>query len=169
MASIDLIIKDKSKIEPILSRARGLIERAIVAGDVVVRLCRPNKSREQEAKYHAMIGDIAKTVSLPMIDENGDAINGVMVKHKPDVWKAKLVHEFEKELKIQGIKLRKPSRKTMSLDGSEVLTLRASTTEFNKVHGSMFIEFLYQIGTELGATFSEKSLAYYDEVRNERN
>jgi hypothetical protein len=165
MASIDLIIKDKSKIEPILSHARGLIERAIVAGDVVVRLCRPNKSREQEEKYHAMINDIAKTVGMPVYDAVGNVLPGFVTKYDSEFWKAVLVDGFEQELKEQGINLRKPSRIVRSLDRERWVSLRASTKDFGKQHASMFIEYLYQIGTELGATFSEKALAYYDEVK----
>lgn len=164
MASIDLIIKDKSKIDPILSHARGLIERAIVAGDVVVRLCRPNKSREQEEKYHAMINDISKTVKMPIYDSMGVIVEGVNRSYSPEVWKAQLVDDFEQELKQMDKTLKKPGRVIRSLDGKRWITIRPSTTGFSIEEGSWFIEFLYAKGAELGAVWSPVTTTNYNEV-----
>lgn len=162
--SIELEIQDAGRVDSVLSYARHLISKAIQSGAVAVILGRPSKTREQEEKYHAMIGDIAKTVFMPVIDSDGHIVPNLTKKRDRDHWKAVLVDDFEQELKAQGIKLRKPSRIIRSLDGSRWITERASTKDFTVEHGSMFIEYLYAKGIELGATFSEKAKAYYDEV-----
>lgn len=164
MASIDLIIKDKSKIEPMLSHAKGLIERAIVAGEVVVRLGRKNKSREQEEKYHAMINDISKTVKMPVYDSMGELVEGVARSYAPDAWKAQLVDDFEQELKQMGKQLKKPSKVVRSLDGERWVTIRPSTTGFSIEEGKLFIEYLYAKGAELGAEWSDITTTNYNEV-----
>lgn len=163
--SIELKIQDASRVDSILSHARHLIGEAIQGGAVSVILGRPSKSRDQEAKYHAMINDIAKTVQMPVIDAAGNIVPGVTSKHDAEFWKPVLVDGFEQELFVQGIRLRKPSRTVRSLDGKRWVSVRASTKEFSKQHAAMFIEYLYAQGVELGATFSEKAKAYYDEVK----
>lgn len=163
--SIELKIQDASRVDSILSYARVKISEAIQSGAVSVILGRPSKSRDQEAKYHTMIGDIAKTVFMPVIDAEGNVWPNLTKKHDSVYWKAVLVDGFEQELRGHGVKLRKPSRIFRSLDGERWVTERASTKEFTVQHGSMFIEYLYAQGVELGATFSEKALAYYDEVK----
>lgn len=162
--TIELKIQDAGRVDSILSHARQLIGKAIQAGAVSVILGRPSKSRDQEAKYHAMIGDIAKTVHMPVIDAAGNIVPGVTSKHDAEFWKPVLVDGFEQELLAQGIRLRKPSRTVRSLDGKRWVSVRASTKDFSKQHAAMFIEYLYAQGVELCATFSEKSLGYYDEA-----
>lgn len=163
--SIELKIQDADRIDSALSHARHLISKAIQSGAVSVILGRPSKSRDQEAKYHAMIGDIAKTVQMPVVDAAGNIVPGVTTKHDSTYWKAVLVDDFEQELRSQAIELDEPSKIIRSLDGQRWVSIRASTKSFSKGHGSMFIEYLYAQGLELGATFSEKALAYYDEVK----
>jgi len=129
------------------------VKKALPGGPVVVTLGRKAKTRAQEEKYHAMIRDISKTVDIGalLVDE--------------EVWKAKLVNEFEQELKRNGDKLPKPSRWTLSFDGTQAISIRASTKDFPSEYASMFITFLYAWGTEHGARFSDESLRYYDEMK----
>lgn len=89
--SIEMKIQDASRVDAILSYAREKIGEAIQSGAVSVILGRPSKSRDQEAKYHAMIGDIAKTVQMPVIDAAGNIVPGVTSKHGAEFWKPVLV------------------------------------------------------------------------------
>ncbi len=153
---LPLTIHDAGMIDKVMNQARELVTRGIVAGAVLVTLGRPKKSREQENKFNAMIDDIAKSVEMPHVGKSGRVFNDQKVKYSFDVWKAKLVDAFELELKEQGIALRKPSQTVSSLDGQRFITIRPSSTEFTKPHGAMFIEFLYAIGSELGAVWSDE-------------
>lgn len=165
--SIDLEIHTPEAVDKVLNHARSLIQKAIAGGTVLLTLGMLTKSREQEQKYHAMINDIAKTVWCAVYDEFDQIVPGMRRQFDAEHWKAVLVDGFEQELKEQGIKLKKPSRIVRSLDRQRWVSLRASTRDFGKQHASMFIEYLYQQGTEMGATFSEKALAYVDEMAME--
>jgi hypothetical protein len=131
--------------------AWSCIKEMLKGGVVLLEIGVESKSRQVERKYHALINDIAKTVRLDQ-------------QYSTESWKALLVDAFQVELRSQGIELRHPGRMEMSFDNQRIVSIRPSTTKFTKKEGSMFIEFLYAWGTERGATFNEKSLAYYDEV-----
>jgi hypothetical protein len=140
-----------------MSRVWEAVNKGIKAGPVVVILTRLSKSREQEKKYHAMIGDIAKTV-----ERDGR-------RFSTDVWKALLIDSYENELINMGEGLTHPSKVVISLDGMRAVTIRASSKKFRKSEASGFIQYLYAFGVENGATFSEQSLAIYEEYKEAKN
>jgi len=148
-----LVVQDDSWLSRVMSAARDMISQALPGGPVLVTLSRPTKSRLQECKFHAMIGDIAKTVKV-----DGKA-------YSSEVWKALLVDGFEQELLSQGECLAHPSKTVVTLDGMRAVTIRPSTTRFRKNEASQFIEYLYAFGTMSGAVFSEKSIQVYNEYR----
>lgn len=113
------------------------------------------RSSDQNAKFHALIGDISKSV---VFDGN---------QYSLDVWKALLIDLFEKELEANGESLTRPSETVISLDKKSLVTIRPSTTRFNKKTTAQFIEFLYSFGSANGATFREESIAIYNEVSHE--
>ena len=80
-------------------------------------------------------------------------------------WKAQLMFEYEQELLSMGIKLRKPGFWVLSFDGQTRIYERASSTDFSVEEGSGFIEYLYKIGSEYGAKFSERSMSIYEQYR----
>ena len=122
-------------------------------GNIQLSLGQVVKSYMQQAKYHAMIGDIATTVVL------GE-------KHYSlKVWKAKLVTDFETEMENMGEPLDKKGQWTMSLKNTFPIYLRPSTKDFKKHEAAKFIEYLYATGIEYEAKFSEKSLAIYEEYK----
>lgn len=141
MASIDLIIKDKSKIEPILSHARGLIERAIVAGDVVVRLCRPTRNLEQNALQWVLLAEISK-----QLEHCG-------MKLSSEDWKALLTAAFENEVRM-----------VPNLNNNGFVMLGARTSKYSKKKFSEFIEFIYAAGSERGVEWSPVTTTNYNEV-----
>lgn len=128
----------------ILPFIKTQIVKFLEGGPVALQLSRPSKSREQEQKYHAMIGDIARQV-----DWDGK-------RHDPEIWKAWLIDQFEQELKANGESLRKPSRVIISLDQQRAITVRPSSANFSKSEGAQFIELLHKFGAEFGVVWSEK-------------
>ena len=83
-----------------------------------------NKSREQEEKYHAIIGDIAKQASH--MGSSWDS----------ESWKRLLVDQFMREQNLGG------SRVLPNLDGTGIVQLGFQTRKFTKEQASEFVEFL---------------------------
>ena len=122
-------------------------------GQIQLSLGQVKKSYIQQAKYHAIIGDIADTVTLGEI------------RYSLKVWKAKLVVDFEAELEKLGEPLTSKGQWTMSLKNQFPIYLRPSTTDFTVPEAAKFIEYLYATGIEYGATFTDQSMAIYAEYR----
>ena len=83
-----------------------------------------NKSRDQEAKYHAMLSEIA--VQAQHMGAKWDA----------ESWKRFLVYEFCKQLGLPQGQI------VPSLDGSGIVQLGLQTRDFSKERAAEFIEFL---------------------------
>jgi hypothetical protein len=146
-------ITDLTRLDRVMTAVKQVIRDALVGGPVVIECRRQSRSLEQNSKIHAMLRDISRTVE----------IDG---KHwSQDVWKALAMDSFEQELRSMGEGLRHPSRVVISLDGERAVTIRASTTDLLKAEAGDFITYLYKLGTEYGAKFSEQSLAIYEEYR----
>jgi hypothetical protein len=91
-----------------------------------------SKTLEQNEKYHAMIGDIAKQAQ-----HQG-------ARWSADDWKRLLLHEFAKQANLpQG-------RIVASLDGTGVVQLGLQSRKLTKEQGSEFIEFLYAWAAQNG-------------------
>ena len=147
-----LKITETSFLQPVLVKAADIIRDSLSGGAVELVIQRFSRSRDQNAKFHALIGDISATVE----------VDGRY--YSAEVWKALLVDDFEKERREMGEPLSHPGETVMSLDGRRAVTVRASTVKFRVSEASDFIEFLYAKGTEYGARFSDKSLEYYEEI-----
>ena len=96
-----------------------------------------SKSREQEEKYHAIIGDIAKQAQH------------MGAKWSPDDWKRLLVDLYcvEKQL---------PNGKVVpSLDMTGIVQLGMQTRHFTKEQASEFVEFLLAWCAENGIELKE--------------
>lgn len=143
-------------MRPVLDAVGNLVFKALEGGPVEIEVKRESKTRDQEAKYHAMIADIAKTVEID--GRHFDA----------EVWKAWLVDDFENEKKAMGETLHHPGRTVLSLDGTRVVTIRPTTTKFQRQEAGEFIEYLYAKGTELGATFTDYVTRLYEEEMKRR-
>jgi len=84
-----------------------------------------SKTREQEEKYHAMIGDIAKQAQH------------MGAKWSAEDWKRLLVDQYLREVEnIQG-------KVIPNLDGSGIVQLGYQTRKFTKEQASEFVEWLY--------------------------
>lgn len=98
-----------------------------------------NKSREQEEKYHAMIGDIAKQASH--LGSKWDA----------ESWKRFLLWQFAKDTNTNQGQI------VPSLDGTGIVQLGLQSRNFTKEQASEFVEWLHAWGAENGITFTEKT------------
>jgi hypothetical protein len=103
----------------------------------VLSLTEESKTREQEQKYHAMIGEISKQAQhLGATWDSGD-------------WKRLLVQKFCKDYALVG------GRIIPNLDGDGIVQLDFQTRKFTKEQGSQFIEWLHAWGAEHGIVFKE--------------
>jgi hypothetical protein len=105
---------------------------------LVLTLTEESKTREQEEKYHAMIGEIAKQAQH------------LGAKWSAKDWKRLLVNKFCKDYKLAG------GRIIPNLDGDGIVQLDHQTRKFTKEQGSQFIEWLHAWGAENGVTFSDQ-------------
>lgn len=115
------------------------IKAALVAGrrlELVVR--EESKSREQEEKYHAMIGEIAKQAQH--LGASWDA----------ESWKRLLVNKYCKEVGLTA------GRVIPNLDGDGIVQLDFQTRKFTKDQASQFVEWLHAWGAENGVTFTDQ-------------
>ena len=124
--------------------ARANAARAVQAAPdgYMVQVSEPTKKREQEEKYHAMIGDIAKQCEF---------MGG---KLDADDWKRLLVDMFAKVMRDLGTPLHHDGRVIPSLDYERVVQLGIQTRDFWVREAADFIEYLYAFGAEKGVRFT---------------
>jgi hypothetical protein len=98
-----------------------------------------SKSREQEEKYHAIIGDIAKQAQH------------MGAKWDAETWKRLLVDKYCREIGLN-------SQIMANLDSDGLVQLGFQTRKFTKEQASEFVEFLQAWATDNGVTLNEKTL-----------
>ncbi len=143
-----------TETEGLLSQFKRLYETAkeVIVNQPCELVLRPlTKSRGQEMHYHSLIADIA------LIRLDGSF-------HSPEVWKAKLVWDFEQVMKEAGTPLRHGGYTALSMDGRNVIQIRPSTTRFTVSEGSQFIEYLYSVGADLEVRWTDKRYLDYREA-----
>lgn len=114
------------------------VKAALAAGrKLTLEVKDASKSREQEEKYHAIIGDISKQAKH--IGSKWDA----------EDWKRLLVDKFLRETGF------KNSQIIPNLDGSGIVQLGFQTRNFSKEHASEFVEFLLAWCAENGIELKE--------------
>jgi hypothetical protein len=107
------------------------------------------KTRIQEEKYHAMIGDVARQAKH---------LNQVL---DTESWKRLLVAQFRQDSidneihRIADYWKRTEFRLIPSLDGRSLVTLGAQTRDFPKYVAAGFIEWLYHYGAENNIDWTE--------------
>lgn len=116
-----------------------------VAWKVKITLYKDPKSREQEEKYHAMIGEIAKA---------RPKYQGVEVDAED--WKRILVDCFARYRTQLDQPLKGTGRVVPALDGIGVVQLGVQTRRFNKETASDFIEFLHMYAAHAGIKFKDQ-------------
>lgn len=112
----------------------------------VVTVAEPVKSREQEEKYHAMIGEIAKQHKLFGRLWDTEDMKRILV----DQFRRDTIKEFAELWAAMGHVEMCPS-----IDGMGVVALGVQTRKFGKKLGSVFIEWLSAFGAENGIKTNE--------------
>src|SRR5690606_11777311 len=113
------------------------------------------KSRIQEEKYHAMIGDIAKHCTFM-----GEKLGA-------EDWKRLLVDAFVRVMREDAKSEGRPDpfksqgRVLPSLDGSGIVQLGIQTRKFSKRMAGEFIEYLYHYGCDNLVPWSDDSVSIY--------
>jgi hypothetical protein len=128
------------------ARQRAIDAVRMAADGEVVRISPPAKTREQEAKYHAQIADIARQCS-EFRDRGYD---------EDDV-KRLLIDAFAHVMREAGTPLHHDGRVVPSLDGRRVVQLGIQSSKFWKNEASQFIEHLYAWGAENGVEWSDEA------------
>lgn len=105
---------------------------------LVATFSEESKTRDQEKKFHGMIGDIS---------EQAEHLGS---KWGPADWKRLLLDKFARETGRVG------GRIIPNLDSNGVVEVGIQSRKFGKRDAIEFIEFLYQWGTENGCYFTEK-------------
>lgn len=105
----------------------------------------PKKSREQEEKYHAQIGDIAAQCEF------------MGQKWSEEEWKRILIDAFARVKAAEGDPLKGWGRIVPSLDGTGFVQLGIQSRSFSKRIGSEFIEHLYAYGAEHAVQWSDEA------------
>lgn len=112
------------------------IKQALDAGrPLIMDIQQAPKSRPQEEKYHAMIGEIAKQAEH------------LGAKWDAESWKRLLVDQFLRENGKGG------NRVLPNLDGTGIVQLGFQTRKFSKEQASEFVEWLLAWGAEHGITY----------------
>jgi hypothetical protein len=103
------------------------------------------KKREQEERYHAMLGDISK--QCEHIGRKWDA----------ESWKRLLIDDFAEIMRSSGTPLHhdESGSVTPSLDGRRIVQLGIQSREFWVSEAAAFIDYLFSVGAERGVVWSE--------------
>ncbi len=110
---------------------RNAAQAVMAAPDgYVVRIDPPKKSRDQEAMYHAMFGEISKTQTF--MGKKWDA----------ETWKRLLVDAFARVKAAEGEPIQGHGAMVPNLDHTGFVQLGVQTRRFTKKEASEFIEFL---------------------------
>lgn len=109
----------------------------------------PKKSREQEERYHAMIGDIAESCTF------------MGRKWGKEEWKRLLIDAFVRVMREEAKATGKPDpfagqgEVVPALDGHGFVQLGVQSRGFRKAVASQFIEYLYAYGNENGVRWTD--------------
>lgn len=126
------------------------VKAETLAGNrIAVRICEQNKSRDQEEKYHAMVGEIAAQVPVGGKLRDAETMKRLLV----DQFKADTLQDFADDWAKFGTIEMAPS-----LDGQRVVVLGVQTRKFTRRLACAFIEWLYAWGADAGVTFRETSI-----------
>lgn len=126
---------------------RMRVKAELVAGNrFAVRLVDQAKSRDQEEKYHAMVGEISSQLGGDLADVE-DAKRILISAFRIDTLK----DMADDWAKFGDMRMGRGLR-------GEVVLLGLQSRKFTSRLGSAFIEWLYAFGDETGVVFTEKVL-----------
>ena len=128
---------DKSQAKRLMTMLWPKVLVALDAGrKLTLEVKDASKSREQEEKYHAIIGDIAKQAKH------------MGAKWDAETWKRLLCDKFVREIGLS-------SQIMANLDNDGLIQLGFQTRKFTKEQASEFVEFLLAWCAENGIELKE--------------
>lgn len=130
-------LTDKTQAKALMTSLWPKVLVALETKQLSLELKDALKSRDQEEKYHAMIGEIAQQASH------------MGAKWDAEDWKRLLVWQFCKDSGLN------EGRILPSLDGTGIVQLGQQTRKFTKEQASEFVEWLHAWGAENGVTFEQ--------------
>lgn len=132
----DLI--DQQQASTLMNSLWPKVKAALAAGrKLTLEVKDASKSREQEEKYHAIIGDIAKQAKH--MGSKWDA----------EDWKRLLVDQFARDRMMYGAPI------LPNLDNTGIVQLGVQTRHFTKEQASEFVEFLLAWCAENGIELND--------------
>lgn len=121
---------------PVMNSLWPKVKEALSAGkQLTLEIRTASKSRVQEEKYHAMIGEIAKQAQH--LGSKWDA----------ESWKRLLVDQFCRDIGL------KTGAVIPNLSGDGIVQLGFQTRKFTKEQASEFVEWLHAWGAEHGVVY----------------
>ena len=128
---------NESQAKALMTGLWPKVLKALQTKQLTLEIKDATKSRDQEEKYHAMIGEIAKQAQH------------LGAKWDSESWKRLLVDQFCKD---NGLKT---GAVIPNLAGDGIVQLGMQTRNFTKEHASEFVEWLHAWGAEHGVTFEQ--------------
>ena len=117
-------LDDQAQATSLMKNIWPKVKEALAAGRKLTLEIKPaSKSRDQEEKYHAIIGDIAKQAQH------------MGAKWDAETWKRLLVDKYVREIGLT-------SKIMANLDNDGLVQLGFQTRKFTKEQASEFVEFL---------------------------
>jgi hypothetical protein len=128
-------LTSKEQAKGLMANLWPKVLKALESQQLTLEIKEANKSREQEEKYHAMIGEIAKQAQH------------LGAKWDAESWKRLLVDQFCRDSNIKtGVVI-------PNLSGDGIVQLGFQTRKFTKEQASEFVEWLHAWGAENGVTY----------------
>lgn len=110
----------------------------------------PEKTNEQQKKYHAMLRDIAKSGKFNLFGRTKWTLLPV---------KRLMIDAFAKAMREAGTPLKSKQGEVLpSIDGQGFVYVENSSSDFDRYEASDFIEYLYAYGSEIGVRWGGESL-----------
>jgi len=130
-------LTDESQAKALMTGLWPKVLKALQTKQLTLEIKDAGKSRDQEEKYHAMIGEIAKQAQH------------LGAKWDAESWKRLLVDQFCRDNNI------KTGAVIPNLAGDGIVQLGQQTRKFTKEQASEFVEWLHAWGAEHGVTFEQ--------------
>jgi len=130
-------LTDEKQAKALMTGLWPKVLKALQTKQLTLEIKDATKSRHQEEKYHAMIGEIAKQAQH------------LGAKWDAESWKRLLVDQFCKD---NGLKT---GAVIPNLAGDGIVQLGLQTRNFTKEQASEFVEWLHAWGAEHGVSYEQ--------------
>ena len=130
-------LTDEKQAKALMTGLWPKVLKALQTKQLTLEIKDATKSRHQEEKYHAMIGEVAKQAQH------------LGAKWDAEGWKRLLVDQFCKD---NGLKT---GAVIPNLAGDGIVQLGMQTRNFTKEQASEFVEWLHAWGAEHGVTYEQ--------------